>query len=675
MADVYLAVARGPLGFNKLVVLKRLRAHSEDEGQTLQMFLDEARLAARLNHPNIVDTYDVGREADSYFIAMEYLDGQPLSRVLKTTRKSGINPTVWVHIATEALHGLHHAHELRDFDGKPLEIVHRDVSPHNIFVTYEGEVKVVDFGIAKATLNLSQTEVGLLKGKIGYMPPEQALGQHVDRRADVFSMGVVLWEALAGRRLLEGGMATVFAKLVHSDVPKLIETNPEVDPRLASIVDKALKKKATDRFASAAEMREALTEYLRQVPHAAARTDVARMMTTVFAEHRAAVQREVEKHLASAVKTPTAKGPFWDSSKMLVAGEPSPSSLSATPSGDGPPQIKTATRIAPPSAASAGSVTQAASSTSVAEPVVAPPRPSRGKLIAVLAATATAAVLGGVFALRSGAKAPAATIVPAQSSLAVAIESEPSGAFVSWNGQTMGHTPVTLQLPRGMQTLIITKQGFLTDPIVLDLNDVAGPVSRIVTLKPEPETAVPGATMTSNNPPARRSVPERVKGSRTSRRESIETTHAEPEPPIATHPEPAPAPPPVAETPPPPPVVAPAPAPEPPPTPAPALAAPPPLPGTVDPKGVAVVIRAHSGEIQACYERAQMDKADLHGSLTVQASISPTGHVTSTSATSTVEGGARLQSCVLSAFQNWTFPPPAGGVSGTVVKKFVFQPN
>src|SRR5262245_57312871 len=166
MADVYLAVARGPLGFNKLVVLKRLRGHVNDEAQTLQMFLDEARLAVRLNHPNIVDTYDVGREAGSYFIAMEYLDGQPLSRVLKATRQSEVNPTTWVHIVAEALHGLHHAHELRDYDGTPLRIVHRDVSSHNIFVTYEAEVKVVDFGIAKVTSNLSQTQAGLLKGKI-----------------------------------------------------------------------------------------------------------------------------------------------------------------------------------------------------------------------------------------------------------------------------------------------------------------------------------------------------------------------------------------------------------------------------------------------------------------------------------------------------------------------------
>jgi len=193
MADVYLAVARGPLGFSKLVVLKRLRANADDDGRAVQMFLDEARIAARLRHPNIVDTYDVGQEVDSHFIAMEYLDGQPFNRLLKMARASGVHPSAWVYIVCEALHGLHHAHELRDYDGAPLQIVHRDVSPHNIFVTYDAEIKVVDFGVAKATLNLIETEAGYLKGKIGYMAPEQALGGEVDRRADIFSMGVVLW--------------------------------------------------------------------------------------------------------------------------------------------------------------------------------------------------------------------------------------------------------------------------------------------------------------------------------------------------------------------------------------------------------------------------------------------------------------------------------------------------
>jgi serine/threonine-protein kinase len=676
MADVYLAVARGPLGFNKLVVLKRLRAHAEDEGQTLQMFLDEARLAARLNHPNIVDTYDVGREADSYFIAMEYLDGQPLSRVLKTARRANPNPTVWVHIVAEALHGLQHAHELRDYDGTPLQIVHRDVSPHNIFVTYEAEVKVVDFGIAKATLNVAQTEAGLLKGKIGYMPPEQALGQEVDRRADIFSTGVVLWEALAGRRLLEGGMATVFAKLVHSDVPKLLEVKPDVDPRLAEIVDKALKKRPADRFATAADMREALLDYLRRAPQAATKTDLGRMMTSTFAEQRATVQKEIEKHLASAVRGMPHEGSFWDSTKMLVTPETVVSSLGTTPTGQGAPGVRTSTALVSPSGSlGAGSVTHAAAATTVPQPDPFPVRSSRGKVIAILVGISVAAVGGGVFALRNEHK-PASPASMSAAPMSVTIESEPSGAFISWNGQTMGHTPSTFELPRGVQTLVLSKQGFSTEPVVLDINEATAPVSRIVTLRAEPEIAIPFNSAAPG--PTRHSFPSTGSRTRSRRDPGDRASRAEtPEPPIAVatraEPEPAPAPltaPPVAEIAPPVNPAAPPPAPDPTPTPAstPTLA-----PGTMDPKGVQAVVRAHQGEIQGCMDRAKMDHPDLRGRLTIQATISPAGRVLSTSATNTVEGGARLQSCVLSSFQSWTFPAPAGGVNGTVTKTFLFE--
>jgi serine/threonine-protein kinase len=674
MADVYLAVARGPLGFNKLVVLKRLRTQADDEGQTLQMFLDEARLAARLNHPNIVDTYDVGREADSYFIAMEYLDGQPLSRVLKATKRGGVHPTVWVHIVAEALHGLHHAHELKDYDGKSLQIVHRDVSPHNIFVTYEAEVKVVDFGIAKATLNVSQTEAGLLKGKIGYMPPEQALGQDVDRRADIFSTGVVLWEALSGRRLLEGGMATVFAKLVHSDVPRLLEVKPDIDPRLASIVDRALKKRPADRFATAAEMREALLQYLRLVPDAAGKSDVARMMATVFAEQRAAVQKEVEKHLATAVRSSAPQTNFWDSTKMLVSDNTS-TAMTATPSGDASRPVQTATRV--PVASGAGSVTHAASATTVPRQDFSPTRLSRTKLIGVLAAVAVAAGVAGTFALRVDHKAaPAATATrAAETPLAVTLETDPSGALVSWNGQAMGHTPVTIDLPRGTQTLVLSKQGYSTEPIVLDLTGAGGPLSRIITLRAEPEAAVPVNTGAPTG--TRRSGLVSQRGGRGSRHEpTIEPTRpAIPEPPPAvTHPEStAPATPPPAVTP----VAEAPPAPTPPPAapePTPKFVAPPsPAPGTIDKAALAAVFNAHSGEIQACRDRALMDRPDLHGRMTVQATISPTGRVLSASANNAIEGGARLQSCIISAFQSWTFPAPAGGVNGAVAKTFIFE--
>src|SRR4051794_24667437 len=167
MADVFLAVARGQMGFNKLAVIKRLRQALAEESAFRTMFLDEARLAARLSHPNIVHTYEVGEQNGVYFIAMEYLEGQSLNKVLKEAmrRNVPIEPGVVVRIISDALAGLGYAHELRDYDGRPLNVIHRDISPHNIFVTYDGFTKVVDFGIAKAALSSNETEVGVLKGK------------------------------------------------------------------------------------------------------------------------------------------------------------------------------------------------------------------------------------------------------------------------------------------------------------------------------------------------------------------------------------------------------------------------------------------------------------------------------------------------------------------------------
>src|SRR6185437_8026107 len=222
MAEVYLAVVRGPAGFNKLVVIKQIRPQLAEDPEFLAMFLDEARLAARLSHPNVVQTNEVGQEGSRYFIAMEYLEGQPLNRVLHRVQKTGGIPlALHVKILSDVLGGLHHAHELADFDGTPLEVVHRDVTPHNVFITYDGQVKVVDFGIAKALNSSAETRTGVLKGKVAYMAPEQARGERCDRRADVFSVGVMLWEAATGRRLWKGVPdITILQRLLAGDIPR-----------------------------------------------------------------------------------------------------------------------------------------------------------------------------------------------------------------------------------------------------------------------------------------------------------------------------------------------------------------------------------------------------------------------------------------------------------------------
>jgi serine/threonine-protein kinase len=202
MGNVYLAALQGPGGFNKLVAVKELKPDLADDDTYVSMFLEEARLAARLIHSNIVQTNEVGSEGKHHFMVMEFLDGRALHRVGRRLTDTGrLSVGSHLRILGEALRGLQYAHDLCDFDGQPLGIVHRDVSPLNVFVTFDGQVKVLDFGIAKTVDSALHTATGVLKGRVAYMAPEQAWGNKVDRRADVYSAGVMLWEAAAGRRL------------------------------------------------------------------------------------------------------------------------------------------------------------------------------------------------------------------------------------------------------------------------------------------------------------------------------------------------------------------------------------------------------------------------------------------------------------------------------------------
>src|SRR3954465_14450059 len=201
---VYVAAAQGPAGFSKLVALKELRPDLVEDGEFLTMFLEEARMAARLNHPNIVQTNDVDACDGRHFIAMEYLEGRSLYHVLKRfAPRGGFPERMALSVLRDALAALDYAHELAGFDGQPLGFVHRDISPHNIFLTYEGHTKVIDFGIAKARDSSLETKAGVLKGRANYRAPEQ-LTRRADRRSDIFSIGAILYEVLSGRRMWQG---------------------------------------------------------------------------------------------------------------------------------------------------------------------------------------------------------------------------------------------------------------------------------------------------------------------------------------------------------------------------------------------------------------------------------------------------------------------------------------
>ena len=301
MAEVFLAVGRGPAGFNKLVVIKRLRDTVALDDAFRDMFLDEARLAARLNHPNIVQTYEVFEDGEAYFITMEYLEGQPLGKITRECGKRGTNldARICARIISDVLCGLHHAHEACDFDGKPLHIVHRDVSPQNIFVTYDGQIKVVDFGIAKAEVSSTKTQAGFFKGKAAYMAPEQLEGVSIDRRVDVFTTGIVLWELLAGKKLMAAETtAKTLLRLVKEPIPLVTEVVQNIDPELAVIVHRALERDPAARYQTAGEMRDALERYLVHCRSFVRQEDIGRIVAETFAEARAERQRIVGEQMA-----------------------------------------------------------------------------------------------------------------------------------------------------------------------------------------------------------------------------------------------------------------------------------------------------------------------------------------------------------------------------------------
>jgi len=259
MATVHLARLMGPEGFSRTVAVKQLHPQFSRDPEFVAMFLDEARLASRVRHPNVVSPLDVISCPPELFMVMEYVHGASLSRLLKRATPESVPPRVAVAIIGQVLLGLHAAHEATGERGEPLELVHRDVSPQNIMVTKDGAARIVDFGIAKAKARSHQTDPGKLKGKLGYMAPEQVNLETVDRRADVFAVGVVLWELLAGRRLFSSDNAgAAVHKLLNAEIEppsKLVSGLPQA---LDQAVLKALARPPEDRFQSARAMAEAL---------------------------------------------------------------------------------------------------------------------------------------------------------------------------------------------------------------------------------------------------------------------------------------------------------------------------------------------------------------------------------------------------------------------------------
>ncbi len=264
MAEVFLGRAEGPAGFAKNVVIKRIRPQYALEPAFVQMFLDEARLAALLNHPNIAQVFDFGQDQGDYFIAMEYIEGESL-RVLHghfLSEKRLIPQRFVLQILIGACEGLHYAHQLGDAHGASHNIVHRDISPDNILVSLTGTAKIVDFGIAKAASSTQdKTGIGTLKGKRSYVSPEQILGERLDRRIDVYAMGVTLFELLTGRRpFIAEGDGELLQSILKDPTPEAAKLNPEVPEPLSKIVAKAMARNREERYQDARSLQTALEE-------------------------------------------------------------------------------------------------------------------------------------------------------------------------------------------------------------------------------------------------------------------------------------------------------------------------------------------------------------------------------------------------------------------------------
>jgi eukaryotic-like serine/threonine-protein kinase len=343
MADVYLAFAQGQGGFGKLLVVKRLREHLVDDRQFVAMLLDEGRIAARLNHPNVVQTFEVGEVDGQYFLALEYLEGQAFNRIQTRAANTAVQvPTAMQYrILCDVLSGLHHAHELKDYDGQPIGLVHRDVTPHNVFVSYEGQVKVVDFGIAKAQGRMVETNTGVVKGKLAYMAPEQAATCPVDRRADLFSVGVMLWEAATGVRMWKGlTEIPLLRKLVAGEIPASPnEAGHDVPPAIDAICRRALAVDPEARYATALEFRNELEAVLeseaakgqKASPHA-----IGELVSNMFADRRKELHNVIESQMAKLKESPAGSlplavvSPETVSDSVLFEGRSPPSSVTTT---------------------------------------------------------------------------------------------------------------------------------------------------------------------------------------------------------------------------------------------------------------------------------------------------------------------------------------------------------
>jgi len=287
MAEIFLGRESGR-GTSRLLVIKRVLPHIANDARFVEMFLHEAKVAMHINHPNVCAIYEFGEQDGACFIAMEYVEGVSLKQLTKRASGVGLPPSMAVRIVAEVADALCTAHQARDQQGRPLNLVHRDVTPENIMVSYDGAVKLLDFGIAKASTQNTHTQAGALKGKFPYMAPEQYRGENIDGRADVFSLGVCLYEALTGSLLYHRATEyeTMGAIVLDSSVPSVRAARPEITQSLDAITQRALAKELERRFRSSGEFQQALERYLVDSGTVVRSVHISRYVTELFMAER-----------------------------------------------------------------------------------------------------------------------------------------------------------------------------------------------------------------------------------------------------------------------------------------------------------------------------------------------------------------------------------------------------
>jgi eukaryotic-like serine/threonine-protein kinase len=497
MGEVYLARQRGLDGFQKLLVIKTLLPHLCEDEEFITMFKDEARLTGQLIHPNICQVFEFDQVDGTYYIAMEYLRGEDLRRLWKAceTRGKPLRVPLICRVIADAAAGLDFAHSLRNQEGEPYHIVHRDISPQNLLVTFEGGVKVIDFGVAKAAGRAQHTRTGALKGKYSYMSPEQVAGQEIDGRTDIFALGIVLHELLTGRRLFKADSdVQTLERVRKANVPPPSSINPQIPQSLDGLVLRALAKDREQRFQTAQEFRLALEEWLIQGRMSASSAHLAEFLKVIYAER---LEKEArfgpllgDAGLSAIPDQLAGKTPGSPASSPSLRTPGQPAVMGSTPAG-------ATSNQRPPEGTRGKEISLSQIATESGAPFE---RKGSGVQLPVLLGVAAAVLLGTAAMVWKGSR-PAPAAAPSQPAAAqLSIETEPAGVQVAVDGRPSGRSPIgNLALRAGPVRLDLTLDGYkpLTDTLLL----AAGPQSRRYALEkaaPEQvtiklETDPPGA--------------------------------------------------------------------------------------------------------------------------------------------------------------------------------------